>query len=81
MGMVPIPVISPLTFTRPDEPVLEPTLPISRVQPESLGTGEQPDEGYSPSNEDSQPEENPREAETQSCPAGVDPTHAVNIFA
>jgi hypothetical protein len=81
MGMVPIPVISALTFTQSDEPVLEPTLPISRVQPESVDSGEQPEEGYSPSNEASQPEEKPRGAETQSCPARVDPTHAVNIFA
>jgi hypothetical protein len=81
MGMVPIPVISALTLTRSDEPVLEPTLPISSVQSASANTGQQPDEGYSPGNEESQPEENPREAETQSCPAGPDSTHAVNVFA
>ena len=81
MGMVPIPVISPLTVTRSDEPALEPTLPISSVQSASGNTGQQPDDGYSPSNEQSQPEENPRGTESQPRPAGADPTHAVNVFA
>ena len=35
MGMVPIPVISPLTLNRLEESVLEPPLPISRVDADS----------------------------------------------
>ncbi len=79
MGMVPIPIISPLTLTRVEEPVLEPPLPISRVDPESSNTGAGADEGYSPS-QHAPPSQDADEAEIQ--PAAVpDPTHQVNLFA
>ncbi len=80
MGMVPIPVISPLTFTRLDEPVLEPPLPTSRVDAESANTGGRADEGYSPSQQ-SPPDQEQCEAETQHAAVASDPTHQVNLFA
>jgi hypothetical protein len=79
MGMVPIPVISPLTITRLEEPVLEPPLPIYRVDAESSNTGGRADEGYSPSQQ-APSQEDPGEAETQPV-AASDPTHQVNLFA
>jgi len=78
MGMVPIPVISPLTLTRLEETMLEPALPISRVDAEPSNTGGTADEGYSPSQQPP-PDQDPGEAETQ--PAASDPTHQVNLFA
>ena len=39
MGMVPIPLISPLTLARVRGPVLGPPLPVSRVDPESSNAG------------------------------------------
>jgi hypothetical protein len=80
MGMVPIPVISPLTLTRLEEPLLEPALPISRVDTESASTGGRADEGYSPSQQ-APLHEDPSEAETQAAAAASDPTHQVNLFA
>jgi hypothetical protein len=80
MGMVPIPVISPLTLTRSDEPLLEPALPISRVDAESASTGGRADEGYSPSQQGPQ-DQHPGEAETQAAAVASDPTHQVNLFA
>ena len=79
MGMVPIPVISPLTLARSEEPMLEPPLPISRVDAESSGSGDHTDEGYSPS-QHSPPHPNPDEVETQPA-AASDPAHQVNLFA
>ena len=79
MGMVPIPVISSLTLTRFEEPVLEPPLPISRVNAESSNNGAGDDEGYSPS-QHSPPHPNPEEVETQPA-AASDPAHQVNLFA
>ena len=81
MGMVPIPVISALTLSRPEEPFLEPPLPVDRVQPESFNTGEQRDETYSPRHDQSPPDEPPRESEAQSSPIEPDPHHTVNVFA
>ncbi|MGD0647223.1 MAG: hypothetical protein ABR971_04445 [Acidobacteriaceae bacterium] len=80
MGMVPIPVISPLTLTRLDEPVLEPPLPVSRVDAESSNTGGGADEGYHPSQQ-SPPHPDPGDAETQAATVASDPTHQVNLFA
>jgi hypothetical protein len=78
--MVPIPVISPLTLTRLEEPVLEPPLPISRVDAESANTGAGADEGYSPSQQ-APPHQDHSEAETQPAVVASDPTHKVNLFA
>jgi len=78
MGTVPIPVISPLTVIRSDEPVLEPPLPISRVDAESSGTGGRADEGYS-SSQQGPHDQDPGEAETQAAVA-LDPTHQVDLF-
>ena len=80
MGMVPIPVISPLTLTRFDEPVLEPPLPVSRVDPESASAGGGGDEGYSPS-QHPPPDQDPGEPEVQPAAVASDPTHEVNLFA
>jgi hypothetical protein len=79
MGMVPIPIISPLTVTRFEEPVLEPPFPVSRTDPESSNAGAGADEGYSPSHQ-TPPHQNPDEVETQPA-AAPDPTHQVNLFA
>ena len=79
MGMVPIPVISPLTLARSEEPMLEPPLPISRVDAEFSGSGDHTDEGYSPSQQaPSHPD--PSQAEPQPATAS-DATHQVNLFA
>ncbi len=86
MGTVPTPEVSPLTLTRFEEPVLEPALPISRVDAESSNTGDGADEGYSPSQQ-APPHQDPGEAETdpdasEALPTAVpDPTHQVNLFA
>ena len=80
MGMVPIPVISPLTLIRSDEPLLEPPLPISRVDAESSSTGGRADEGYSPGQQ-APPDQDPCETETQRAALASDPTHLVNLFA
>jgi hypothetical protein len=80
MGMVPIPVISPLTFTRSEEPMLEPPIPISRVDPESSSSGDHTDEGYSPSQQ-ATPHPDPSPAEHQPAAAASDPAHQVNLFA
>ena len=80
MGMVPIPVISPLTLIRSEEPVLEPPLPVSRVDAESSSTGGRADEGYSPSQQ-APPDQDPGEAETPQGAVASDPTHQVNLFA
>jgi hypothetical protein len=80
MGMVPIPIISPLTLRRLEEPVLEPPLPISRVDAESSGTGGRADEGYSPSQQ-APPHQDPNEAETPLADVATGPTHQVNFFA
>jgi hypothetical protein len=79
MGMVPIAVISPLTLTRSDEPVLEPPLPVSRVDPDSSNTGAGADEGYSPSQQ-SPCRQHPDAPEPQPA-ATPDPAHQVNLFA
>ena len=81
MGMVPIPVISTLTFTRSDEPLLEPTVAISRVSAESAETGGQSDEGYSPSDQQASPDQDSDEARSQPFPADPEPAHQVNFFA
>jgi hypothetical protein len=78
--MVPIPVISPLTLIRSDEPLLEPPIPISRVDAESSSTGGRADEGYS-SSQQAPPDQDPGEAETPHAAAASDPTHQVNLFA
>jgi hypothetical protein len=80
MGMVPIPVISPLTLTRFDEPVLEPPLPVSQVDPESANTGGGGDEGYSPSQHPPR-DQDPCEPEVQPGAVASDTTHEVNLFA
>jgi hypothetical protein len=80
VGMVPIPVISPLTLTRLEEPVLEPPLPISRVGAESANTGAGADEGYS-SSQQAPLRQDHSESETQPAVVASDPTHQVNIFA
>jgi hypothetical protein len=80
MGMVPIPVISPLTLIRSDEPVLEPPLPISHVDAESSNAGGRADEGYSPSQQ-SPPDQDPGEAETPQAAVASDSAHQVNLFA
>ena len=79
MGMVPIPLISPLTLTRPEESVLEPPLPVSRVDPDSSNRGGHADEGYSPSQQ-TPSQQDPGEPETQPA-ATPDHTHQVNLFA
>jgi hypothetical protein len=78
MGMVPIPGISPLTLSRPEESVLEPPLPVSRVDPESSDAGGQADEEYSPSQE-ALPLQGSGETEPQATT--LDPAHQVNLFA
>ncbi len=79
MGMVPIPLISPPTVTQPEESVLEPPLPVSRVDPESSNAGAHADEGYSPSQQTPSEED---AGETETPPAVTfDPTHRVSIFA
>jgi hypothetical protein len=60
--------------------MLEPTLPISRVDAESANTGGRADEGYSPSQQ-APPDQDPGEADPQSSVTVSDPTHQVNIFA
>ena len=47
MGTVPIVNISPLTITQSDEPLLEPLVPVARIESPTAGT----DETYSPSGE------------------------------
>jgi hypothetical protein len=81
MGMVPILVISPLTVTRPDDPVLEPPLPVARVNAEAANTGGNADEGYSSSQGHTQPEQDPDLAELQQSANGSESTHQVNLFA
>ena len=81
MGMVPVPVISPLTISRSDGPALEPTVPISRIQLEFSDVGEWAGEGDSPDEAHAKPGEVKREGETESLPTGSDPTHNVNVFA
>ena len=80
MGMVPIPVVSPLTLTRFEEPVLEPPLPVFRIDPESTSAGGGGNEGYSPSQHPA-PDQDPGEAEVQPGAVASDPTHEVNLFA
>lgn len=79
MGMVPIPVITPLTLSRSNEPVLEPTVPVSRLQLELTGAGEQAQEGYSPSQQHPPPKDAPHKAEPD--PPPTDPDHELNLFA
>ncbi len=79
MGMVPIPGISPLTLNRPEESVLEPSLPVSRVDADSSNARGHADEGYSPSQQSPAQQDS---GETESQPAATpDPTHELNIFA
>ncbi len=79
MGMIPILVISPLALARQEEPVLEPPLPIFRVDSGSSNTGGHADEDYSPSRQ-AAPHQDPDETETEPA-VPSDPTHQVNLFA
>ncbi len=79
MGMVPIPVLSPLTFSTSDDPVLEPSLPIGRVNLDSADTGDHPD-GGSP-RQDGSPDDGPVETEIQPTPDSRDTLHQVSFFA
>jgi hypothetical protein len=95
MGMVPIPIISPLTLTRSDEPFLEPPLPISRVENSTEHTGGNSDETYAPSGERSaadaettQSEPTPdqdsvdtEDPESQPSLTDSSPSHQINLFA
>jgi hypothetical protein len=81
MGMVPIPVFPPLTLNRPDEPILEPTCPVSRVQTESSNAGEQRDEAYSPSHEQSNPTEDLPGSKSETPSRKTESVHGVNFFA
>jgi hypothetical protein len=79
MGMVPIPIISPLTLSRSEEPVLGPTLPIFRAHEQSSNDGETPEERYSPSQHHPPPVPAPRKTEPESPTAC--PGHELNLFA
>jgi hypothetical protein len=81
MGMVPIPVISPLTVARSDEPVLEPPLPIARVDNSTGGTGGDADESYSPREQEPSPSPISSDAEAQTTVADSHPTHHISYFA
>ena len=83
MGTVPIPVISPLTIARSDDPVLEPPQPISRVETSAGNSGGNPDDAYSPTQPESPPDPSPTDtdAEAQPSPTDSDPAHQINLFA
>ncbi len=88
MGMCPIPDLLPLSFARAEEPVLEPTLPVARLEDPS-GQNQTPGESYSPSHQQSsahtQEADPPRPAPTTSdpepSPSDPGPPHQVNLFA
>jgi hypothetical protein len=79
--MFPIPIISPLTFTRSDEPCLEPTAAISRVSSESTSAEGEPDEEYSPSQQQSSADVTSDEPEAKPSPDAPDFSHQLNTFA
>ena len=81
MGTVPIPVISPLTIARSDDPVLEPPQPISRVETSSGNSGGNPDDAYSPTQPESPPDASPTDAEAPTSSTDSDPAHQINLFA
>jgi hypothetical protein len=81
MGTVPIPLISPLTVARSEDPVLEPPQPISRVEPSSGNSGGNPDDAYSPTQPESPPYSSPTDAEAQPSATDSDPAHQINLFA
>lgn len=91
MGTVPVVNISPLTITRSEEPVLEPLVPVARIESPSAST----DETYSPSGEqtsggsgeskgdesEEQCSNSADEAEVQPSLAELDKTLAIDVFA
>lgn len=79
MGMVSIPLIAPLTTNRLEAVTLEPTHPISRVDPDSAQSGDQAEEGYEPSQKSSSGPD-PVEAEIQPSPPASDLAHQVSLF-
>jgi hypothetical protein len=79
--MVPIPAISPLTLPRSDEPVLEPPLPISRVENSAGDTGGGTDESSSPREQEPAPDAIPRDTEAQITVNDSSPTHHISYFA
>jgi hypothetical protein len=86
MGTVPIPVLSPLTIARSDDPVFEPPQPISRVEPSLGNSGGNPEDAYSPTQPESppdasSPDSRPIDAEAQPSAADSDPAHQINLFA
>jgi hypothetical protein len=81
MGMVPIPVISPLTLPRSDEPVLEPLPPVSRVENSPGGSSEDADGSYSPAEQEAAPDPILRDAEPQSTDKEASPTRHISYFA
>ncbi len=81
MGMVPIPVISPLTLTRSDEPMLDPPLPISRVENSAGNTDRDADESYSPREQDPAPDPTPQDAEGQTSVSDSALIHPISFFA
>ena len=91
MGTVPIVNISPLTIARSDEPMLEPLVPVARIESPSAST----DETYSPSGEQTasgsedsedgelaeQRNESADEAEAQPSSTEPNETLAIDFFA
>ena len=92
MGTVPISNISPPTVSRPEEPVLEPPLPVYRTENSSGQSGGNEEESYSPSDERSAAEaeatrtesvrnEDSVDAEAQPSPTDAAAAHQINLFA
>lgn len=81
MGMVPIPVISPLTLARSEEPVLEPTLPIVRVENSAGEAGGGAEESYSPGEQEPAPDAVPADAEASATATDSCPTRHISYFA
>jgi hypothetical protein len=81
MGTVPIPTISPLTVARTAEPVLEPPVPISRIENSSRGSGGDADESYSPKEQEPAPDPIPYDVESQITDGDLSPTHHISYFA
>jgi hypothetical protein len=81
MGMVPIPAISLLPLPRSDEPVLEPSLPISRVENSAGGAGGDADESCSPREQEPAPDAIPGDAEAQTSITDSPLMHQISFFA
>jgi hypothetical protein len=80
MGTVPIPAISPLTLPRSDEPLLEPSSPISRVENSAGSTREHADESYSPREQEPAPDPIPSDTEAQITDKDSSSAHHISYF-